>query len=54
MNPLPSGSGRDDLSDLLPRFDLRGMDLSLDRVQEALGELQQPAATIPAVQGYPL
>ena len=50
MNPLPSGSGRDDLSDLLPRFDLRGMDLSLDRVQEALGELQQPAATIPAVQ----
>ena len=50
MNPLPSGSGRDDLSDLLPRFDLRGMDLSLERMQEALRELQHPAAEIPAVQ----
>ena len=25
-----------DLSDLIPRFDLRGMDLQLDRMQAAL------------------
>ena len=50
MNPLPSDSGRDDLTDLLPRFDIRGMDLSLERMQEALRELQHPAAAIPAVQ----
>lgn len=50
MNPLPFDSGRDDLSDLLPRFDIRGMDLSLERMKEALRALQHPAAAIPAVQ----
>ena len=40
----------DDFSDLLPRFDLRGMDLQLDRMQAALQELANPAATIPAIQ----
>ncbi len=39
-----------DLSDLLPRFDLRGMDLSLERMQSALQQLQNPAGAIPAVQ----
>ena len=29
----------DDLSDLIPRFDLRGMDLQLDRMDAALHEL---------------
>ena len=50
MNPLPSHPDRDDLSDLLPRFDSRGMDLSLDRMHEALRALQHPSAAIPAVQ----
>ena len=39
-----------DLSDLLPRFDVRGMDLSLDRMTIALEQLHQPAQSIPAVQ----
>ena len=39
-----------ELSDLLPRFDVRGMDLSLDRMMNALEQLQRPAQSIPAVQ----
>lgn len=39
-----------ELSDLLPRFDVRGMDLSLDRMTIALERLHQPAQPIPAVQ----
>ena len=45
-----SSSHPQDLSDLLPRFDLRGMDLSLERMQLALKHLQSPAGSIPAVQ----
>lgn len=40
----------DDLSDLIPRFDLRGMDLQLDRMHAALKELDHPCRTIPAIQ----
>ena len=40
----------DDLSDLLPSFDVRGMDLSLERMEAALEQLTQPASSIPAVQ----
>jgi dihydrofolate synthase/folylpolyglutamate synthase len=40
----------DDLSDLIPRFDLRGMDLQLDRMHAALHELDHPCRTIPAIQ----
>ena len=40
----------DDLSDLIPRFDLRGMDLQLDRMDAALHELDHPCRTIPAIQ----
>ena len=39
-----------ELSDLLPRFDVRGMDLSLERMTIALERLHQPAQPIPAVQ----
>ena len=39
-----------ELSDLLPRFDVRGMDLSLDRMTIALEQLHRPAQSIPAVQ----
>ena len=39
-----------ELSDLLPGFDVRGMDLSLDRMRLALDQLHQPASSIPAVQ----
>ena len=39
-----------ELSDLLPGFDVRGMDLSLDRMMTALDQLHQPASSIPAVQ----
>ena len=44
------GDGSDELGDLLPRFDVRGMDLSLDRMTIALEQLHQPAHAIPAVQ----
>lgn len=37
-------------SDLLPPFDQRGMDLSLDRMVRALDALGQPCREIPAVQ----
>ena len=37
-------------SDLLPPFDQRGMDLSLDRMKRALEALHQPCAQVPAVQ----
>ena len=40
----------DDLFDLIPRFDLRGMDLQLDRMHAALHELGHPCRTIPAIQ----
>ena len=40
----------DDLSDLLPRFDQRGMDLQLDRMERALKALGNPCGTIPAIQ----
>ena len=40
----------DDLSDLIPRFDLRGMDLQLNRMDAALRELGHPCRTIPAIQ----
>ena len=39
-----------ELSDLLPGFDVRGMDLSLHRMTMALEQLHQPASSIPAVQ----
>ena len=40
----------EDFSDLIPRFDLRGMDLQLDRMQQALHALGSPCADIPAIQ----
>ena len=40
----------DDLSDLIPRFDLRGMDLRLDRMHAALRDLNHPCASVPAIQ----
>ena len=40
----------DDFSDLIPRFDLRGMDLQLDRMRHALEELGSPCAAVPAIQ----
>ena len=46
----PQGHPPHELSDLLPRFDVRGMDLSLDRMTIALEQLHQPAQSIPAVQ----
>ena len=46
----PQGHPPHELSDLLPRFDVRGMDLSLDRMTIALEHLHQPAQSIPAVQ----
>ena len=42
--------GLDDLFDLLPRFDVRGMDLQLDRMQSALEHLGRPCASTPAIQ----
>lgn len=46
----PQGHPPHELSDLLPRFDVRGMDLSLDRMTIALEHLHHPAQSIPAVQ----
>ena len=40
----------DELSDLIPRFDLRGMDLQLDRMHAALHELDHPCEAVPAIQ----
>ena len=37
-------------SDLLPPFEQRGMDLSLDRMQRALKALGHPCGSVPAVQ----
>jgi dihydrofolate synthase/folylpolyglutamate synthase len=37
-------------SDLLPPFEQRGMDLSLDRMQRALKTLGHPCGSVPAVQ----
>ena len=41
---------QDDFADLIPRFDTRGMDLQLDRMQAALRALGEPCASIPAIQ----
>ena len=38
------------LSDLIPRFDLRGMDLQLGRMRLALQALGSPCGDIPAIQ----
>ena len=38
------------LSDLIPRFDLRGMDLQLGRMRHALQALGAPCGDIPAIQ----
>lgn len=40
----------DALDDLLPRFDQRGMDLGLDRMQRAMAELGLPGQQRPAIQ----
>ena len=40
----------DDLSDLIPRFEQRGMDLQLDRMRGALEHLGSPCGDIPAIQ----
>jgi len=40
----------DEFSDLIPRFDLQGMDLQLDRMQAALQELEGPCRDVPAIQ----
>lgn len=40
----------DALDDLLPRFDQRGMDLGLDRMQRAMAELELPRQQRPAIQ----
>jgi dihydrofolate synthase/folylpolyglutamate synthase len=41
---------QDDFADLIPRFDLRGMDLQLDRMQAALRAMGSPCGSIPAIQ----
>ena len=41
---------QDAFADLIPRFDLRGMDLQLDRMQAALQAMGSPCAEIPAIQ----
>ena len=41
---------QDDFADLIPRFDTRGMDLQLDRMQAALTALGDPCGSIPAIQ----
>ena len=40
----------DEFSDLIPRFDLQGMDLQLDRMRAALHELEGPYRDVPAIQ----
>ena len=41
---------QDAFADLIPRFDLRGMDLQLDRMQAALHSMGSPCGDIPAIQ----
>ena len=41
---------QDAFADLIPRFDLRGMDLQLDLMQAALQAMGSPCAEIPAIQ----
>ena len=41
---------QDDFADLIPRFDLRGMDLQLNRMQAALVTMGSPCGTVPAIQ----
>ncbi len=43
-------SKNDDLTDLIPTFDQRGMDLGLERMNMALSDMGQPCAEIPAIQ----
>ncbi len=40
----------DELSDLIPSFSQRGMDLNLDRMQMALKAMGEPCKSIPAIQ----
>ena len=40
----------DEFSDLIPRFDLQGMDLQLDRMRAALHQLRGPCRDVPAIQ----
>ena len=40
----------DEFSDLIPRFDLQGMDLQLDRMRAALNDLEEPCRDVPAIQ----
>ena len=40
----------DELADLLYHFEQRGMDLSIERMQRALADLDSPCADVPAVQ----
>lgn len=46
----PTIPSREDLSDLIPRFDQRGMDLGLERMQQALQAMGNPCASVPAIQ----
>ncbi|ABM78727.1 bifunctional folylpolyglutamate synthase/dihydrofolate synthase [Prochlorococcus marinus] len=46
----PTSPSKEDLSDLIPRFDQRGMDLGLERMQQALQAMGNPCASIPAIQ----
>ena len=43
-------STKDDLSDLIPRFDQRGMNLELGRMKKMLQAMGNPCKEIPAVQ----
>jgi len=40
----------DELADLIPKFNERGMDLGIKRMQMALNDMGQPCADIPAIQ----
>ncbi len=40
----------DDFTDLIPKFEHRGMDLGLKRIQKALNAMGKPCASIPAIQ----
>lgn len=43
-------SEQDDLNDLIPSFDKRGMDLELERIKGALDAMSNPCSSIPAIQ----
>ena len=46
----PTIASLEDLSDLIPRFDQRGMDLGLERMQQALQAMGNPCGAVPAIQ----